>query len=57
MLSNEYNDDNDDVDDDGYDDDDDDGDGCDYSIRPMDVFEITNSGHNWMVTESFDVPI
>ena len=56
MLCNEYNDDNDDVDDDGYDDDDD-GDGCDYSIRPMDVFEITNSGHNWMVSESLDVPI
>ena len=46
MVCNEYNDDNDD-----------DGDDCDYAIRPMDVFEITNSGHNWMVSESFDVPI
>ena len=45
MVCNEYNDDNDGVDDDaGYDDDDDDdGDDCDYAIRPMEVFEITNS--------------
>ena len=58
MVCNEYNDDNDDVDgDDGFDHDDDDGDDCDYAIRPMDVFEITNSVHKWMVSESLDVPI
>ena len=46
----------DDVDDDGYDDDDD-GDDCGYAIRPMEVSEITNSGQNWMVSESLHVPI
>ena len=56
MVCNEYNDDNDDVDGDGGFGDDD-GDDCDYAIRPTDVFEITNSGHNWMVSESLDVPI